>query len=135
MEIKAKIDRMIHNGKVKAIASVSLDEKFVVKNLRVVEGNKGLFVAFPQETYTDKSQKKQYSNIFFPTTNAAKYDLEDAVLSAYRQALNQGQSQGRSASGGYDSGYQRDYGGGYQRSYNGGYGVTVDDDSDLGMQM
>lgn len=123
MEIKARIDRMVHSGKVKAIASVSLDEKYVVKNLRVVEGNKGLFVAFPQETYSDKAGKKQYSNIFFPTTNAAKYDLEDAVLNAYRQALNQGQSQSQGVSKGYD------------RSYGEAYGVNVDLDSYLGMNM
>lgn len=119
MEIKARIDRMVHSGKVKAIASVSLDEKYVVKNLRVVEGNKGLFVAFPQETYTDKSQKKQYSNIFFPTTNSAKYDLEDAVLNAYRQALNQGNTKQH----------------GYPGSYDHSYGMTVDDDTYPAMQM
>ena len=119
MKINAKIDRMVGGDKVKAIASVSLDEKFVVKNLRVVEGNKGLFVAFPQETYTDKSGKKQYSNIFFPTTNSGKYDLEDAVLSAYRQALNQGQSQDQ----------------GYSRGYDGGYHVNADLDAYMGMQM
>lgn len=119
MEINARIDRMVHGGKVKAIASVSLDEKYVVKNLRVVEGNKGLFVAFPQETYTDKSQKKQYSNIFFPTTNAAKYDLEDAVLNAYRQVLNQGNAKQQSHPGSCDH----------------TYGMTVDDDTYLGMHM
>lgn len=119
MEIKARIDRMVAGGKVKAIASVSLDEKFVVKNLRVVEGKKGMFVAFPQESYTDKSGKTHYSNVFFPTTNSGKYDLEDAVLSAYRQALNQNQGRDRGYSGSYDT----------------GYGVSVDHDSQLGMQM
>lgn len=119
MEIKAKIDRLIPGGKIKAIASVSLDEKYVVKNLRVVDGNKGLFVAFPQETYQDKAGKTHYSNIFFPTTNSAKYDLEDAVLNAYRQALNQGQSQDQ----------------GYSRGYDGGYHVNADLDTYMGMHM
>ena len=123
MEINARIDRMVHGGKVKAIASVSLDEKYVVKNLRVVEGNKGLFVAFPQETYTDKSQKKQYSNIFFPTTNSAKYDLEDAGLNAYRQALNRGQGQ--------DLGVSNEDG----RNYTGARDVNMGHDSFQGMQM
>lgn len=119
MEIKARIDRLIPGGKIKAIASVSLDEKYVVKNLRVVEGKKGLFVAFPQESYTDKSGKTHYSNIFFPTTNSGKYDLEDAVLNAYRQALNQGLSKDQ----------------GYTRGHDGGYSVNADLDSYLGMQM
>lgn len=39
MKIKAKIDRMVNSGNVKAIASVSLDGMFVVKNLKVMDGN------------------------------------------------------------------------------------------------
>ena len=53
MKIKAKIDRMVNAGNVKAIASVSLDGMFVVKNLKVMDGRKGLFVSMPQETYCD----------------------------------------------------------------------------------
>lgn len=89
MEIKARIDRIVGGKTIKAIASVSLDGKFVVKNLRVVDGNKGLFVAFPQESFTDREGKKRYSNVFFPITNSAKYDLQDVVLAAYGQCLNQ----------------------------------------------
>ena len=39
MKIKAKIDRMVNSGNVKAIASVSLDGMFVVKNLKIMDGN------------------------------------------------------------------------------------------------
>ena len=49
MKIKAKIDRMVNAGNVKAIASVSLDGMFVVKNLKVMDGKKGLFVSMPQD--------------------------------------------------------------------------------------
>lgn len=44
MKIKARIDRMVNAGNVKAIASVSLDGMFVVKGLKVMDGRKGLFV-------------------------------------------------------------------------------------------
>ena len=46
MKIKAKIDRMVNSGNVKAIASVSLDGMFVVKNLKVMDGKKGLLQSF-----------------------------------------------------------------------------------------
>ncbi len=91
MKIEARIDKMINGKKLKAIASVSFDKMYVIKNLRVVDGNKGLFVGMPQEEYTDKQGSPKKSNIFFPTTNLAKCDLEDAVLEAYRLALNQEQ--------------------------------------------
>ena len=88
MKIQAKIDRLVKGGNTKAIASVTLDSWYVVKGLRVVDGKKGLFVSMPQESYMDKGEKK-YSNIFFPITNAAKMELQDAVLQAYDQHLNQ----------------------------------------------
>ena len=96
MKIQAKIDRLVKGGSTKAIASVTLDSWFVVKGLRVVDGKKGLFVSMPQESYTDKGEKK-YSNIFFPITNAAKMELQDAVLKAYDQYLDQQNETGQSA--------------------------------------
>lgn len=85
MKIKAKIDRMVNVGNVKAIASVTLDGQFVVKNLKVMDGRKGLFVSMPQESFTGRGGEKKYSNLFFALTNAAKMDLQDAVLQAYQQ--------------------------------------------------
>lgn len=89
MKIHVKIDRLVNGGATKAIASVTLDNWYVVKGLRVVDGKKGLFVSMPQESYTDKGGEKKYSNIFFPITNAAKMELQDAVLKAYDQYLDQ----------------------------------------------
>lgn len=88
MKIKAKIDRMVNAGNVKAIASVSLDGMFVVKNLKVMDGKKGLFVSMPQETYSGKDGQKKYSNTFFALTNSAKLELQESVLQAYQQQLD-----------------------------------------------
>lgn len=88
MKIKAKIDRMVNAGNVKAIASVSLDGQFVVKNLKIMDGKKGLFVSMPQEFFTGRDGQKKYSNMFFALTNAAKMDLQEAVLQAYRQQMH-----------------------------------------------
>ena len=88
MKIKAKIDRMVNAGNVKAIASVTLDGQFVVKNLKVMDGRKGLFVSMPQESFTGRGGEKKYSNLFFALTNAAKMDLQDTVLQAYQQQLH-----------------------------------------------
>ena len=88
MKIKAKIDRMVNVGNVKAIASVSLDGMFVVKNLKVMDGKKGLFVSMPQETYSGKDGQKKYSNTFFALTNSAKLELQESVLQAYQQQIN-----------------------------------------------
>ena len=56
---------MVNAGNVKAIASVSLDGMFVVKNLKVMDGKKGLFVSMPQESYPGKDGQKKYSIVIF----------------------------------------------------------------------
>ena len=88
MKIKAKIDRVVNSGSVKAIASVSLDGMFVVKNLKVMDGRKGLFVSMPQESFTGKDGQKKYSNTFFALTNSAKLELQESVLQAYQQQMD-----------------------------------------------
>ena len=88
MKIKAKIERMVNAGNVKAIASVSLDGMFVVKNLKVMDGRKGLFVSMPQESFTGKDGQKKYSNTFFALTNSAKLELQESVLQAYQQQMD-----------------------------------------------
>ena len=88
MKIKARIDRMVNAGNVKAIASVSLDGMFVVKGLKVMDGRKGLFVSMPQESYPGKDGQKKYSNTFFALTNSAKMELQKVVLDTYQQTLN-----------------------------------------------
>lgn len=79
---------MVNAGNVKAIASVSLDGMFVVKNLKVMDGKKGLFVSTPQETFTGKDGQKKYSNTFFALTNSAKLELQESVLQAYQQQMD-----------------------------------------------
>lgn len=88
MKIKARIDRMVNAGNVKAIASVSLDGMFVVKNLKVMDGKKGLFVSMPQESYSGKDRQKKYSNTFFALTNSAKLALQESVLQAYQKQID-----------------------------------------------
>ena len=88
MKIEAKIDRVVQAGHLKAIASLSLDGMFVVKNLKVMDGKKGLFVSMPQESFPGKDGQKQYSNTFFALTNSAKMQLQQVVLDAYQQHLD-----------------------------------------------
>lgn len=66
-------------GKVKAICSVVFDEMFVVHDLRVVEGIKGVFVAMPQR----KSAEGKYQDIAHPITAEAREAIQKAVLHAY----------------------------------------------------
>ena len=87
-EVKVRIDRVVdyENSRVKAIASANVGP-FAVHGIRVIEGQKGLFVQMPQNSYT-KDGKTQYSDIFHPTTSEARTELYNKVLNAYQQLEN-----------------------------------------------
>lgn len=92
MKIEARIDKMLSGDKVKAMASARLDSQYVVRGLRVIDGTKGLYVGYPQVAFKGKDGKTQYKDQFFPISNAGKMDLQEAVLKAYSQQLEQTQS-------------------------------------------
>ena len=71
------------NGVIKAYASVSLDNEFVVKGIKIVEGEGGLFVSMPSRKAKDGS----YQDIFHPMSREAREKIVNAVLEAYRSQL------------------------------------------------
>lgn len=68
-------------NKLKATCSVVFDESFVVHDLRVVEGIKGLFVAMPRK----KTGEGEYRDQAHPITAQAREHIQQAVLAAYQE--------------------------------------------------
>lgn len=93
MKIQAKIDRLVdnENSKLRAIASANIGDAFAVHGLKVYDGQKGLFVQMPQNSY-ESGGKKHYSDQFHPITADARNQLNDAVLDAYDKKLAEVQS-------------------------------------------
>ena len=89
--VSAKIDRMIEreNATVKAYASVNLGGEFVIKDIAVVDGQKGMFARMPFRSYKGANGDTKYSDIAFALTDSARQSLNDAVLGAYREALEE----------------------------------------------
>ena len=89
--VSAKIDRMIEreNATVKAYASVNIGGAFVIKDIAVVDGQKGMFARMPFLSYKGASGETKYSDIAFALTDEARQSLNDAVLGAYREALEE----------------------------------------------
>jgi len=71
------------DGRVRALASITLDNAFVVHELRVVDGQNGLFVSMPSR----RKVSGEYIDIAHPITSEAREKLEQAVLTAYAEAL------------------------------------------------
>ena len=89
--LTAKIDRMIdsENATVKAYASVNIGGEFVIKDIAVVDGQKGLFAWMPFRSYKSSDGETKYSDIAFAITDSARHSIEDAVIGAYREALGE----------------------------------------------
>lgn len=71
--------------KLKAFATVTFDQTFVVHNVKIVEGKKGLIVSMPSRRIKDGS----FRDIAHPITNEFRGKLEKAVLDAYNKALTE----------------------------------------------
>ncbi len=65
----------------RAIASITFDDAFVVRDIRVIEGQKGLFVAMPSR----KAPDGQFRDIAHPVTQEARDMIEDAIISVYNE--------------------------------------------------
>lgn len=96
--IRARIDRLadFEGSKVKAFASANIGP-FAVHGLRVVDGEKGMFVAMPSTSY-QKDGKTEYQETFHPVSGEARKALNDAVLQAYEQKLTEEQTEDASMS-------------------------------------
>ena len=88
-QVDVKISSIRPEGSVRAIASVNLNNCFAIRNVKVVDSSKGLFVAMPSY----RAGNGEYKDICFPCTKEFREQLNNAVLDAYKQALTQGQSQ------------------------------------------
>lgn len=89
MEITNVTVRPVDMRRVKAIASIIFDEEFVVHDLRIVEGDKGLFVAMPSR----KLPNGAFRDIAHPITSESRIAIFDAVLKEYERVLEEGETE------------------------------------------
>jgi stage V sporulation protein G len=85
MKLDVRIYKTKGEGAVKAFAVVTLDDAYAIRNIKVVDGAKGLFVAMPSEAY-EKDGEKSFRDTFHPVNSDARQALVDAVMAAYNEA-------------------------------------------------
>jgi len=81
VRITKVVVRPVDMNKVCAVASVTIDDEFVVHDLRVVDGDKGLFVAMPSR----KLPNGEYRDVAHPINTATREMLQEAVLAEFKQ--------------------------------------------------
>lgn len=76
-----RLRRVQTDGRMRAIASVTFDHEFVVHDIRVIDGNSGLFVAMPSRRTPDGD----FRDVAHPITADARQRIQDAVLGEYQR--------------------------------------------------
>lgn len=78
-----RIRRVEKEGKMKAVVSITLDEEFVVHDIKIIEGEKGLFIAMPSR----KAADGEYRDIAHPINSGTRERIQKLILEKYEETL------------------------------------------------
>ena len=70
-------------GKMKAVASITIDDVFVVHDIKIIDGEKGLFIAMPSR----KAADGDYRDIAHPINQEARARIQSLILAEYEKVL------------------------------------------------
>ena len=78
-----RIRKIATEGKMKAIVSVTFDNEFVVHDIKVIEGQNGLFIAMPSR----KTPDGEFKDIAHPINTDTREKIQNSILKAYEEAM------------------------------------------------
>ena len=76
-----KVRKLMHEGRLRAVVSVTIGDELAIHDIKVIEGPQRLFVAMPSR----REVGGVFRDIAHPITPAARRQLEDAILAVYRR--------------------------------------------------
>ena len=77
-----RVRKVAKEGKMKAVVSIKLDDEFVVHDIKVIEGEKGLFIAMPSR----KASDGEYRDIAHPINSETRERIQTIILEQYEKA-------------------------------------------------
>lgn len=78
-----RVRKLTKEGKMRAVVSITIDEEFVVHDIKVIEGERGLFIAMPSKKSTDG----EYRDIAHPINTETRDRLQKVILEKYEQVV------------------------------------------------
>jgi stage V sporulation protein G len=78
-----RIRKVAKEGKMKAVVSITIDEEFVVHDIKVIKGEKGLFIAMPSR----KASDGEYRDIAHPINSSTREFIQTMILGKYEDAI------------------------------------------------
>ncbi|MFA5514565.1 MAG: septation regulator SpoVG [Sphaerochaetaceae bacterium] len=87
MEITdVRVRKISSEGKLRAYATITFDNQFVIHNLKVIDGKSGLFVAMPSR----KTKSGEFKDVAHPISSDFRNTMQEAILEAYDKAPEAG---------------------------------------------
>ena len=80
-----RVRKVAKEGKLKAVVSITMDEEFVVHDIKVIEGEKGLFIAMPSKKAVDG----EYRDIAHPINSETREKIQSIILENYEKELEE----------------------------------------------
>ena len=84
-----RVRKIEKEGKMKAIVSITIDNEFVVHDIKVIEGEKGLFIAMPSR----KAADGEYRDIAHPINSGTRDMIQTIILDKYESAALESQQE------------------------------------------
>lgn len=78
-----RVRKLTKEGKMRAVVSVTFDNEFVVHDIKVIEGDKGLFIAMPSK----KAADGEYRDIAHPINSETRDKLQQMILERFEQTM------------------------------------------------
>ena len=79
------VRKITKEGKLRAIVSITLDNEFVVHDIKVIEGEKGLFIAMPSK----KTADGEFRDIAHPINSSTRETIQSVILEKYQESLTE----------------------------------------------
>lgn len=80
-----RVRKVAKEGKMKAVVSITLDDEFVVHDIKVFEGEKGYFIAMPSR----KSSDGEYRDIAHPINSETRERIQSLILDKYKEIMEE----------------------------------------------
>ena len=78
-----RVRKIENGGKMKAVVSITIDEEFVVHDIKIIEGEKGLFMAMPSR----KTSDGEFKDVAHPIKSSTREELQRIILERYEKEL------------------------------------------------
>ena len=84
-----RVRKVTKEGKMRAVVSITIDDVFVVHDIKVIEGEKGLFIAMPSR----KASDGEYRDIAHPINSETRDTIQSLILEKYEEVASESEDE------------------------------------------